>query len=175
LKGEKKMKKGKYFAVVVLILLVLAAITPFSVAAKANAGTICSLETDYDQVPGRTWTTNNDTQLHVRGQTTLARIEPLPGHPECDPRYASGDLVTKVNLDLNLVSGEGRAWGSSTLTLRGINGTFVGPFVAKITPAGMQGMSITVGTGALKGLLEKVTIQQIGETTYEIHGTVYGR
>lgn len=51
-----------------------------------------------------------------------------------------------------------------------INGAFAGHFTGQIKNFGYEGHSISKGAGALKGLVETITIQQTGETTYEAYG-----
>jgi hypothetical protein len=169
------MKKLVLSLLAVLLLLSLGPIPTVSAAAAVNKTVVCALETDYAETPGKVWFTDNGNMMHVRGQTTSARIEPLPGHPECINRYSQGELVMSVSFDLNLATGKGFSWGNSTQSISGINGAFVGPFWGKIEGYMFMGTSLTAGTGALKSLIQKVSIQQNGENTYEVHGYVYGQ
>lgn len=167
------MKRHMFTLLSVLILLSLLWIPIISAYATVNKSIICSIQTDTAQIPGKVWFTENGTVMHMRGQTTYSTIAPLPGHPECDPRYSNGNATMTVNVDLNLTTGKGVSWGSAEVTPDGIDGTFVGPFSGKILGYAFQGKSTAIGTGDLKGLIEKVSIQQTGENTYEVHGIVY--
>jgi hypothetical protein len=118
------------------------------------------------------WISEDGTILHIRGQTTYADIEPLAGHPECDPLYSQGQMVMELNINLNLGTGKGNAFGTQTITADGFEGTWVGVFNGKIAPNGFTGSAISHGTGDLEGMLQKVVIQQTGETSYEMYGTV---
>lgn len=169
------MKKLTFTLLSILILLSLVWIPTFSAGATVDRITICTLETDISKIPGKVWLSEDGTILHVRGQTTISKNTPLPGHPECDLRYSQGELVMTVNFNINLTNGEGEAWGSTTSTPTGIDGTFVGPFSGKIHAGAFYGKSVDIGTGALEGLIERVTIQQIGVDTYEVLGYVYAR
>ncbi len=167
------MKKHKFTLLSVLILLSLVWIPTFSAYATVNQSSICNIQTDISTIPGQVWFSENGTVMHMRGQTTYSKIEPMPGHPECDSRYAEGDATMTVNVDLNLATGNGISWGTSTVTHPGIDGAFVGPFEGRILGFAFQGKSVCRGTGDLKGLFEKVSIQQTGENTYDIFGVVY--
>jgi hypothetical protein len=169
------MKKHLFSLLSVLILLSLVWMPTFSAEAKSERSTVCTIETDTSKIPGQVWFTQNGTVMHMRGQTTYSTIDPLPGHPECDPRFATGKMTMKVNFDINLTTGDGASWGTSSLALNGVDGVFVGPFVGKIHGGAFQGKSFAVGTGDLKGLFENVSMQQTGENTYEVHGIVYSR
>ncbi len=84
-------------------------------------------------------------------------------------------MVMTVNLNLNLVTGEGEAWGSTTIIPDGMNGTFVGAFEGKIHGGAFLGHSTTRGTGDLLGMVEQVTVQQTSENTYNVNGVILGR
>jgi len=169
------MKKFVVSILAALLLMSLLAVTVVSAANKANKIVVCVLQTNYAESGGEVWYTDNETVLHIRGMTTNAHLEPMPGHPECVNPYATGELAMTLNVDLDMTTGEGTSWGESTLSPAGIDGTFVGKFKGKIIAGSYQGQSTSRGTGALKGLVNKVTIQQTSETTYEVNGYVSGK
>jgi hypothetical protein len=171
-KGDRPMKKVIVFSVSVLVILALAVIFTAPGTAKATRITTCSLQTNTSEIPGKMWFSEDGSMLHIRGQTTYANIEPLPGHPECAPEYSMGQLVMEVNINLNLVTGEGNAYGTHTITSDGFDGTWNGVFNGKIDPSGYSGKATAHGTGDLEGMLQKIVIQQTGATTYETHGYV---
>ncbi len=169
------MKKSILISLAVIVIVALLGLTPFPVEAKADKITLCNLQTDVNVIYGTSWFTDNGTVLHMRGQTTYSTIAPLPGHPECDTPFSNASAVMEVNYDVNMLTGEGASWGYTTLTPTGFAGSFQGPFVGKIEGGMFQGISVTHGTGALEGLINKVTIQQVSSNTYECHGYILGQ
>lgn len=166
------MKKTFLFSLAVVVILSLAVIIAVPGAAKASRITTCALQTNTDEIPGKVWFTEDGTVLHIRGQITHADLEPLAGHPECDPAYSNGEMKMEVNINLNLVTGEGNAYGKHTITANGGEASWVGTFSGKIRDGVYSGMAVSHGSGAWDGLLQKVKIVQTGETTYETYGYV---
>lgn len=166
------MKKTVLFSMAVVLILVLAVMSVAPGAAKASKITTCALQTNTAEIPGKMWFSNNGTIMHIQGQITYADIETLAGHPECDPAYSSGQMEMVVNINLNLVTGKGNAYGRHTLTADGFEGGWEGVFSGKIENFVYSGKAISHGTGDLEGMLQKVQIQQTGETTYETYGFV---
>lgn len=166
------MKKAVLFPLVILLTLVLAVMSAAPGAAKASKIKTCALQTNTAEIPGKTWFSNDGTIMHIRGQITYADITPLAGHPECDPVYSSGQMVMVVNINLNLVTGKGNAYGKHTITMDGFDGAWVGTYTGKIENFSYSGKAISHGTGELEGMLQKVNIVQTGETTYETYGFV---
>jgi hypothetical protein len=169
------MKRTVLFLLAVLIIGALALVPAISGAAKASRITTCALQTNTAEIPGKMWFSDDGTILHIRGQITYADIEPLPGHPECDPAYSRGQLEMELNVNLNVVTGEGNAYGKQTIRAEGLDGSWVGAFQGKITGTGYTGRALSHGTGDLAGLLQKVNIVQTGEATYETYGYVLDR
>ncbi len=166
------MKKAVLFSLAVVLILVLAVMSAAPGAAKATKITTCATQTNTAEIPGKTWFSDDGTIMHIRGQITYADIEPLAGHPECDPAYSSGQMVMVVNINLNLVTGAGNAYGKHTITADGFDGVWEGVFSGKMENFVYSGKAISHGTGDLEGMLQKVQIQATGETTYETYGFV---
>lgn len=166
------MKKTVLFSLVILLIAVLAVMSATPGAAKASKITTCALQTNTAEIPGNIWFSDDGTIMHIRGQITYADIDPLAGHPECDPAYSSGQMEMEVNINLNLVTGEGNAYGKHTITVDGFHGAWVGTHRGKIENFVYSGRAISHGTGELEGMLQKVNIVQAGETTYETYGYV---
>ena len=80
-----------------------------------------------------------------------------------------------LNLNLNVVTGQGNAYGKHTIQVDGFDGAWEGTYQGKITQSGYTGKAISHGTGDLAGLIQKVNIVQTGETTYETYGYVRAR
>lgn len=169
------MRKTVLFLVAVVIIGALALAPVVPSAAQASRITTCALQTNTTEIPGKVWLSDDGTIMHIRGQITYANIEPLPGHPECDPVYSRGQAEMELNLNLNLVTGEGNAFGKLTLQIEGFEGAWEGTYQGKITQSGFTGQAITHGTGDLEGLIQKVKIVQTGENTYETYGYVLVR
>jgi hypothetical protein len=166
------MKKRMLFSLCMIVILALTLISASPVAARALKTPVCSIQTNLPGGdPGRQWVDSGNV-LHIRGEISYASIAPLSGPAQCDSTYSSGTLQTTVNVDLNLTTYNGAAWGMSTLTPAGTTDTFVGPYAGRIQGGVMTAQSIAFGTGKLKGLIELVSIQQTGGTTYEVHGYV---
>jgi hypothetical protein len=166
------MKKIILFSLAAGIILALAVVLATPGAAKASRITTCALQTNTEEIPGKVWFTEDGTVLHIRGQIAYGKLEPLAGHPECDPAYSSGKIKMEVNINLNLVTGEGNAYGKNTITADGVDASWIGTFSGKITGGAYTGLSVSQGTGEWDGLLQKVKIFQTGETTYETYGYV---
>lgn len=169
------MRKAVLFFFAVMIIGTIALAPAIPGAAKASRITTCALQTNTAEIPGKMWLSDDGTIMHIRGQITYANIELLPGHPECDPAYSRGQAEMELNLNLNLVTGQGNAYGKHTIQVEGFDGAWVGTYQGKITPSGYTGQAISHGTGDLAGLIQKVKIVQIGETTYETYGSVHVR
>jgi hypothetical protein len=86
--------------------------------------------------------------------------------------YSVGSLVMKTNIDLNLVTGEGKAWGKGTISPDAFDGTWQITFKGQIQNYAFTARSTSHGTGALEGLLQKNTITEIGPGEYEVFGYV---
>lgn len=166
------MKKTILFSLAFGIILALAVVLAAPGAAKASRITTCALQTNTSEIPGKVWFTEDGTVLHIRGQVAYADLEPLVGHPECEPAYSSGEMMMEVNINLNLVTGEGNAYGKHTIIANGGGASWVGTFSGKIREGAYTGMAVSYGTGAWDGLLQKVKIFQTSETTYETYGYV---
>jgi hypothetical protein len=171
-KGEKLMKKTIIFSLAVAVILALIVIPTTPTSAKASKITTCALQTNTSEVPGKVWFTEDGTVLHIRGQITYSDITPLPGHPECDSTFSNGTMMMELNLNLNLVTGEGNAFGSHTITAKRLDASWVGSYTGKIDPSGYAGQAVSHGTGAWEGYVQRVSIQQTGETTYVTFGYV---
>ncbi len=169
------MKKLISIMLCTVIALSVVSIPTFSVKAGTSQIVFCGIETDESVIPGNAWLSDDGNMLHMRGQTTYSTMSPMPGHPECDPQFSQGRMEMTVNLNLNLITGEGEAWGYTTVMPTGMNGTFAGSFEGKIHGFAFLGYSTTPGTGDLKGMIEKVTIQQTSANTYDVNGIVIGR
>ena len=111
------MKKTISFSIVVVVILALAVVYTTTTAAKASKITTCALQTNTSEIPGKVWFTEDGAVMHIRGQITYADITPLAGHPECDKTFSDGKMIMVLNLNLNLVTGEGNAFGSHTITV----------------------------------------------------------
>ena len=122
------MKKVILFtlAVGLIAALVFMSVTPG--AAKALKVKTCALQTNTGEIPGKVWVSDDGTVLHIRGQKTFANITPLAGHPECDPAYSSGTMESIVNINLNLVTLDGNAYGTHTIQSANFDGSWVGSF-----------------------------------------------
>jgi hypothetical protein len=166
------MKKGIFFSLTVILLLSLALALPIVGSAKATKIPICALQIDDSESGGKVWFTEEGTIMHIRGLTKVAHIVPLPGHPECESMYSVGSLVMKTNIDLNLVTGEGKAWGKGTISPDAFDGTWQITFKGQIQNYAFTARSTSHGTGALEGLLQKNTITEIGPGEYEVFGYV---
>ena len=167
------MKKAVLFSMLILLVAVLAVASASPGEARASKIAVCALQTNTGEIPGKTWFSEDGTIMHIRGGKTYGIIQPLPGHSECDPAYANGQIEMELNLNLNLVTGEGNAYGKHTITLgEGINGSWVGSYSGKIVDFAFSGLAVSHGSGDLEGMLEKMRLQQTGETTYESFGMV---
>lgn len=166
------MKKMLLFSLVALLFVTLGFGLAGPAAARAAKTTTCAQETKVSEIPGETWFSDDGAILHIRGMTSYDRNEPLPGHPECDASYSTGDLVLKVDVKLNLLTGQGNAHGRVTIYPEAYQGTWVGSFQGKIRDFMMEGTSVVHGTGELEGLTMKTSIQEVGPGTYEVHGYV---
>lgn len=166
------MKKGILLSLIMVLLLTLALALPITGAAKANKITVCSMQIDDREEGGKVWFSDDGKIMHIRGLTKYAHIVELPGHPECDTRYTIGTLVARTNIDLNLVTGKGQAWGKSTITLDGLDATWQGTFSGEIDGDSFIAKAVSHGTGELKEYLLKNTIVETGPGVYEVHGVV---
>jgi hypothetical protein len=169
------MRKTVLFLLAVMIIDALALAPAVSGAAKASRITTCALQTNTAEIPGKMWFSDDGTMMHIRGQLTYGDIEPLPGHPECDPIYSRGQIEMEVNINLNVATGEGNAYGKHIIRMEGRDGAWKGTFQGKIKGFSYSGKAISHGTGGLDGLLQKMNIVQTGETTYETYGFVLVR
>ncbi len=166
------MKKLICFLMALVAMLSLLMVSTTQVVASATTITTCGLQTDYGEIPGKVWLSDDGTILHIRRQTNYSHVTPLDGHPECDPRFSNAELEMEVNLDLNLVTGVGNTYGKVKIYPDGIDGTWQGMYVGQIRSFVMNGKSVTHGSGELDGMLNKVNIQQIGSDKYEFFGYI---
>lgn len=166
------MKKTILFSLAVVLILSLAVVFTTPTAAQTSRITTCALQTNTAEIPGKVWFTEEGTVMHVRGQITYADITPLVGHPECDQTYSNGTMMMELNINLNLLTGEGNAFGRHTITADGSDASWVGSYSGKMENFVYAGQAVSHGTGEWEGFLQKVNIYAIGETTYETYGYV---
>lgn len=166
------MKKTILFSIVVVVILALAVVYTTTTAAKASRITTCALQTNTSEIPGKVWFTEDGTVMHIRGQITYADITPLASHPECDKTFSDGKMMMELNLNLNLVTGEGNAYGSHTITAEKLDASWEGSYSGTMENFVYSGKAVSQGTGEWQGYLQKVNIQATGETTYETYGYV---
>ena len=166
------MKKVILFSLAIGLIaaLVLMSVTPG--LAKATKVKTCALQTNTGEIPGKVWLSDEGTVLHIRGQRTFADITPLSGLPECDPVYSSGTMESIVNINLNLITLDGNAYGTHTIQSENFDGSWVGRFSGTIEDGMYLGQAISFGTGELEGMMQKVKVSQTGEVTYETFGYV---
>ena len=152
------MKKVILFSLAVGLIaaLVFMSVTPG--LAKAAKVKTCALQTNTAEIPGKVWVSDDGTVLHIRGQKTYGVITPLAGHPECDPVYSSGTIESIVNINLNLVTLDGNAYGTHTIQAENFEGSWVGSFSGPIEDGLYFGKAISMGTGELEGMMWKVNI-----------------
>jgi hypothetical protein len=166
------MKKGIFFSLTVMLLLSLALALPIVGSAKATKIPICAMQIDESESGGKVWFTEEGTIMHIRGLTKVAQIVALEGHPECESQFSVGSVVMQANIDLNLVTGEGKAWGKGTITPDEFDGTWQTTFTGQIQNYMFTARGISHGTGALEGLLQKNTITETDPGVYEVFGYV---
>ena len=167
------MKKSYWILLAIPIILSLVLIFPISGSARATRSTVCILQTNYaTDDPSEVWFSKNGTMMHIRGMKEYGTIEPLPDHPECVTPYSSGEIVLTVNFNLDLTTGDGVAYGKSTISPDGIDGTWEGSFQGKLKNFMLHGKSVSQGTGELEGMVQKVVLQQVGEEIFEVHGYI---
>ena len=60
-----------------------------------------------------------------------------------------------VNINLDMTTGNGVAYGKSTISPDGMDGTWEGTFQGKLQNFVMHGKSVSQGTGELEGMIFK--------------------
>jgi hypothetical protein len=94
--------------------------------------------------PERMWV-SEDGVLHMRGFLIENLIE-------SKNLYLAGINRVYSNLDLNLATGEGHAYGRVLITPFEKSGTWEGRFSTHVSPNGIQGKAVVHGTGELTGM-----------------------
>ena len=132
---------------VLLALVTVAVLSVFAAPATARSTkTVFTAEllTPYDVgAPEREWIDGGST-LHARGQSSKRDI--------------TGDIVgweaVEGNINLNLETLDGQAWGEVTLyvTWKGREGTFEAHYSMQITDGYADGRVVGHGTGELEGV-----------------------
>jgi len=165
------MKKKFLIALAVVLTLSLTMAFPTATSAKATKVQICALQTSEVVDTGNVWFTENFTVMHIRGEIERGTIEPTD-NPDCDPTFTNGTIEMVVNINLNLITGEGTVFGTHVITSNESDASWVGSFTGQIKETGFSGKSISHGSGDWEGYFEKANIEAIGENVYEVTGYV---
>ncbi len=124
------------------LVLFVSAVPAYAEAQRLNfTGTTCIQS---QTPPEKTWI-SDDGVLHTRGVV-------LTNNDVGDGDYDTGINVLTGNMDLNLATGYGHAYGTFILSPAAYNGTFEGHWSSHISPDGLRGIAVGHGTGDLEGI-----------------------
>ena len=165
------MKKKFLIALAVVLTLSLTMAFPTATSAKATKVQICGLQKTEIVDSGKVWFTDDFTMMHIRGEIERGTIEFIE-NPECDSTFTDGTIEMVVNINLNLITGQGTVFGTHVITSNESDASWVGSFTGKIKETGFSGKSISHGSGDWEGYLEKVSIEALNENEYAIDGYV---
>lgn len=139
------MKTRRWITIGILALIaMMLVVTP--VAAQSTRIEFTAREfTCSEGPPGKIWFSEDGTILHIREQTRT-------GENISDEPLATGTNSIVMNMDLDLLTGEGHAYGTFSLDVSGVEGTWDGHWTLHIYPDGFWGTSNGHGTGDLDGM-----------------------
>ncbi len=125
------------------LLVVLVSVVPASARAQrlSYTGNTCT----QSQTPPEKFWISDDGVMHQRGMV-LTNIDVTDGD------YDTGINILTGNIDLDLATGYGHAYGTFTLYPSAYSGTFEGNWSSHISPDGLRGIAVGHGTGELEGL-----------------------
>lgn len=146
--------KKQTFLVLVLLVAALLAVAP--AAAKAKRTQFEAFEATCNIVPGDAEITGN--VLHIREQINTNRVIATDA-------TQTGTNTVLVNVDLNLVNGDGAAYGTFSLDPDAFTGTWEGSFSGHISGFVITGQALGHGTGVLAGQKVMVDLQDIDPAT----------
>jgi hypothetical protein len=137
-------KRSKIIFILSLTMLVVlvSAVPAYAEAQRLNfTGTTCT----QSQTPPEKFWISDDGIMHQRG-IVLTNIDVTDGD------YDTGINVLTGNIDLNLATGYGHAYGTFTIYPAAFEGTFEGSWSSHISPDGLRGRGVGHGTGELEGV-----------------------
>ncbi len=146
------MKKQRTLVLFGLVVVIALGLMANPAHARAGKTTFTALEATCSIAPGARWTSGN--VLHIRGEVDTKRIastEPL----------VNGSNTVVVNVDLNMVNGEGAGWGTFSLQPDQVKGTWEGSYSVSFTAGVYAGQGEAQGRGALSGMKLRASSQQI--------------
>lgn len=135
----------RWMALAAVGILVMAFAAPPALATTTRTAITCTETMLSEWSGGREWVDDN-LVYHSRNRTADYRDA---GHVYCD-----GINHATVNVNLDLLTGEGVVWATGRIVLSGIDGGWNGHLVAHFTPAGpyiWEGTFVGHGFGALDG------------------------
>jgi len=141
------MNHAKRSKIIFILSLAMLVILVGAVPASAQAqrlnftGTTC---TESQTPPEKFWI-SDDGVMHQRG-TVLTNID------ETDGDYDTGINILTGNIDLDLATGYGHAYGTFIIYPSAYSGTFEGHWSSHISPDGLRGIAVGHGTGELEGV-----------------------
>ena len=130
-----------------LVLLVLATLALAATPASARATRTTYTAEEFICVEGppqRMWFSANGTMLHIRGQSAESVV--LSSNP-----LVQGTNHLLKNMDLNLSTGEGHAYGTFSTSPEAVDGTWDGHFTIRFSPTSFSGSAAGRGSGDLAG------------------------
>jgi len=144
------VKRVKRLALLALAMVVALSIFAAPVAAKATKTSFkARLETPTPLGVEKVWSTNEERILHVRGEHVKRDITDLDGDGSF---YGWEEVVNNVNLNLETL--DGNAWGEVTLyvTWHDVEGIFEAHYSGQIRDGLIDGTVVGHGTGNFKGM-----------------------
>ena len=140
--NHKRISKPSIILTLAL-LVVLVSVVPASAQAErlTFTGTTCIQS---QSPPEKLWI-SDDGVMHSRG-VVLTNIDVTDGD------YDTGIAILTGNMDINLATGYGHAYGTFTIYPAAFEGTFEGSWSSHISPDGLRGRAVGHGTGELEGV-----------------------
>lgn len=130
-----------------LVLLVLAMLALAATPASARATRTTYTAEEFMCVEGppqRIWVSANGTMLHIRGQNAESAL--LSSNP-----LIQGTNHILKNMDLNLSTRQGHAYGTFSTSPDAVDGTWDGHFTIRFSPTSFSGSAVGQGSGDLAG------------------------
>jgi hypothetical protein len=140
--NHKRISKPSIILTLAL-LVVLVSVVPASAQAErlSFTGTTCI----QNQTPPERFWISDDGVMHSRG-VVLTNIDVTDGD------YDTGIAILTGNMDINLATGYGHAYGTFIIYPSAYSGTFAGHWSSHISPDGLRGSAVGHGTGDLEGV-----------------------
>jgi hypothetical protein len=136
----------KRITVVFILAMVVVLVSTVSATAKATHIEYTSIDCTVEPwgPPEREWV-SDDGVLHQRGILVVNEVS-------SSNAYLTGGMTLEMNVDIDLGTGLGHAYGTLSLDPIAYNGTWEGHWSTHISPEGLRGSATGQGTGDLQGM-----------------------